>query len=181
MPRLPGLPGPRAARDPSEAPTTTSFQARSADPGDTTTTGTRDRVGRQARTLPAPRRQRTMERRALVAVVALVAAVVGAVALSRSIADVIETRGQVAAAQALNDGIRAQVEAGRQEIEYAQTDAYLRFAARGRGYGHDGREVAFGLREGAPPAPSITPLGDGQEDADEGGVLAGFLDLLLQP
>lgn len=120
-----------------------------------------------------------MERRAVIAVCALVAGILGAAALSRSISDVIGTRAQVAEAQALNDSIRAQVEAGRREVEFAQGEAYLRFASRGLGYGRS-REEAFALRDGAPPPPSITPLGAGQT-ATEGDALAGFLDLLLQP
>ena len=82
-------------------------------------------------------------------------------------------------ATALNATIRAQVDAGRAEIEFGQGEAYLRFAARSLGYGR-GREEAFALREGAPPPPSITPLGVGQAPADD-DVLAGFLDLLLEP
>ena len=120
-----------------------------------------------------------MERRALVALVALVASIGGAAAISRAMSDVIETRAHVAEARTLNTGIRAQVEAGRREIDFGRSDAYLRFAARGLGYGR-GREEAFALREGAAPAPSITPLGAGQAPA-EADVLAGFLDLLLEP
>ncbi len=180
MPRLPGVPGLRAARDVQEASTTTSHRdvaTQSTGPDDST--ATRTRVGRQASLLPRPRRERVTERRAVLAGIALVAGIVGAVAISRSISDVIEARGQVAAARSLNDGIRAQVEAGQREIAFARGDAYLRFAARGLGYGR-GREEPFALRADAPPPPSITPLG-----ADQGpsapDALSDFLDLLLQP
>ncbi len=184
MPRLPGLPGSRAARDPrdtSDAPTTTSYRDAAVtlppSPVDTITNGAR--VGRQASVVAAPRRELAMERRAVVAVVALVAGILGAGALSRSISDVIETRAQVADAQALNEAIRAQVEAGRREVAFAQGVAYRRFAARGLGYGR-GREEAFALRDGAPPPPSITPLGAGQAAAGE-DVLGSFVELLLEP
>lgn len=120
-----------------------------------------------------------MERRALVALVALVAAIAGAAAISRATSDVIEARALVAEARTLNGEMQAQVEAGRREMELGQGDAYLRFAARGLGYGR-GREEAFALRDGTPPAPSITPLGDGQIVPGD-DVLAGFLDLLLAP
>lgn len=180
MPRLPGAPGPRAARDVPEASTTTSRRdggTAAARPSDTT--ATRTGMGRQASLAPRPRRERVTERRAIVAVLALVAGVVGAAAISRSISEVIEARAQVAAAHALNDDIRAQVAAGRREIAFAQSPSYLRFAARGLGYGR-GREEPFALREGAPPPPSITPLGadQGTRTAD---VLSDFVDLLLQP
>lgn len=181
---LPGAPGPRAARrprDPSEIATTTSYRgAEPAAPPLAETSTSRARVGRQAKVVQGPRRERVTERRAILAVVALVASIVGAAALSRSISDVIETRAQVAEARARNDAIRAQVEASRREVELAQSDAYLRFAARGLGYGR-GRERQFALREGAPPPPSITPLGDGLDTQAEDDVLAGFLDLLLAP
>ena len=180
---LPGLPGSRAARTPrdaSEVATTTSY--RGAEPvapvvADTTTT--RARVGRQASTVPGPRRERVTERRAILAVVALVAGIVGAAAVSRSISDVIETRAQVAEARSRNDAIRAQVDASRREAELAQSDSYLRFAARGLGYGRS-REKQFSLKDGAPPPPSITPLGDDLDVPDD-DALAGFLDLLLAP
>lgn len=180
MPRLPGTPGSRAARDVPEAPATTSYRdATSTTRSSVTGTGPRERVGRQAKAIPRPRRVRSMGRRAIVAAVALVAGVVGAAAISRSIADVIETRAQVAEARRLNAGIRAQVDAGRREIEFAQGDAYLRFAARGLGYGR-ARETAFALRDDAEPAPSITPLGAGQ-GTGSADVLSDFVDLLLQP
>lgn len=180
---LPGVPGSRAARrspDASEMATTASYRgAEAADPvvGDTTT---RARVGRQASTLPGARRERVTERRAVLAMVALVAGIVGAAAVSRSISDVIETRTQVAEARALNDGIRAQVDASRREADLAQSDSYLRFAARGLGYGRN-REKPFSLKDGAPPPPSIMPLGDARDTMGDEDVLAGFLDLLLAP
>jgi hypothetical protein len=149
-------------------------------PGASDTTTTRERVGRQATAIQGPRRELALERRAVIAVVALVAGIVGAAALSRSISDVIEMRAEVAQAQALNDSILAQVEAGRREVEFAQGEAYLRFASRGLGYGRS-REEAFALRAGAPPPPSITPLGGDQDATPDDDVLGGFLDLLLEP
>jgi hypothetical protein len=181
MPRLPGRPGSRADRSGPEAPTTTTFQARSVptEGVPSETTSARERVGRQAWALPLPRRERVVERRALIAVLAIVAGIAGAAAISRSMSDVIEARAQVAEARAHNDGIRAQVESGRREIAFGQGDAYLRFAARGLGYGRE-REVPFALRAGADPAPSIEPLGAGQHAPRE-DALASFLDLLLGP
>ncbi|MET0771790.1 MAG: hypothetical protein ABWZ82_01790 [Candidatus Limnocylindrales bacterium] len=181
MPRLPGMPGSRAARRDAAAATTTTFQARSATSAGLAadTESARETVGRQASTIQAPRRERVVERRALVALVALVAGIGGAAAITRAMSDVIETRADVAQARTLNEGIRAQVEAGRREIEFGRSDAYLRFAARSLGYGR-GREESFALRDGAAPAPSITPLGAGQAPA-ETDVLAGFLDILLEP
>lgn len=182
MPRLPGRPGPRAARDVAEASTTASHRdvgTRPTDLTEGTGTGTRTRVGRQASHIPVPRRERVTERRAMLVGIALVAAVVGGVAISRSIVDVIEARADVAAARALNDGIRAQVEAGQREIDFAKGDGYLRFAARGLGYGR-GREQPFALRDGAPPPPSITPLGAGRADPPA-DALSDFVELLLQP
>lgn len=172
------MPGSRAARRDAAAVTTTTFQARGV-PSAVEATTAREPVGRQATALPTPRRERVVERRALIALAALVAGMAGAAGISRAMTDVIETRALVAEAQALNDSIRAQVEAGRREIELGGSDAYLRFAARSMGYGR-GREVAFALREDAPPPPSITPLG-ADHAPPEDDALAGFLDLLLEP
>jgi hypothetical protein len=182
MPRLPGRrPGSRAVQHDAESRTTTAYQAHStpaAAASSDTPTG-RERVGRQASTLPAPRRERVVERRALIAIVAIVAGIAGAAAISRSMSDVIEARAEVADARALNESMQGKVEAGRREIEFAQQDAYLRFASRGFGYGR-GRERAFALREGAGPPPSITPLG-GDAEPPHDDVLASFLDVLLEP
>jgi hypothetical protein len=172
------MPGSRAARRDAAAITTTTFQARGITPSPETATA-REPVGRQASAMPVARRERVVERRALIALIALVAGIAGAAGISRAMTDVIETRALVAEAEALNDGIRAQVEAGRREIELGRSDAYLRFAARGLGYGR-AHEEAFALREDAPPPPSITPLGAGQAPAED-DALAGFLDLLLEP
>ncbi len=181
MPRLPGRPGSRADRHDPETRTTTAYQAHSVPapaPSTDTSTG-RDRVGRQASAVPTPRRERVVERRALIALMAIVAGIAGAAAISRSMSDVIEARAQVTEARALNEGIRAQVDAGRDEIAFAKQDAYLRFASRSYGYGR-GREQAFALREDAPPPPPITPLGSTEERPTD-DVLASFLDLLLEP
>ena len=178
MPRLPGMPGSRAASRDASVVTTTTFQARGVPPSPETSSA-REPVGRQASALPAPRRERVVERRALIALIALVAGTGGAAAVSRAMSDVIEARAYVAEAESVNAGMRAQVDAGRRELEFGQGEAYLRFAARGLGYGR-GREEAFALREGAPPAPSITPLGADHAPAED-DVLAGFLDLLLEP
>ena len=43
-----------------------------------------------------------------------------------------------------------------------------------------GREEAFALKDGAPPPPSITPLGADHAPAED-DALASFLDLLLEP
>jgi hypothetical protein len=181
MPRLPGRPGSRASSRTADATTTTVSQARDASPTEPLeATPARERVGRQARALPTRRRERAMERRALLVLAAVVGLMVGVAAIARSLSDVIEARAQVVQARSLNEGIRAQVESGRHEIEFAQSDAYLRFASRSVGYGRAGREEAFALRDGAAPAPSITPLGADRDDARD-DVFAGFLDLLLEP
>jgi hypothetical protein len=183
MPRRPGVLGPSAARDASDVSTTPSHLAQAglvAAAVVTDTTTSRERISRQQASLrPRPRREPVMERRAVFVALALLAAVLGAAAVSRSISDVLDTRTQVAEARALNDGIRAQVEAGRREVGFAQSDAYLRFAARGLGYGR-GREQAFALREGAPPPPSITPLGANAVSAPS-DVLSSLVDLLFEP
>jgi hypothetical protein len=181
MPRLPGMPGPRAAQDPAEAPTTTSYRA--ASPASTIasdTTSSRERIGRQASVPPRPKREPGMERRAVIVGIALLVSVLGAAAVTRALSEVIETRAQVAQAQALNDSIRAQVQAGEREAGFARSDDYLRFVARGIGYGR-GREQAFALRDGAPPPPSITPLGGAADTGRGDDVLGSFVDLLFAP
>ena len=112
--------------------------------------------------------------------IALLVSVLGAAAVTRALSEVLETRGEVEQARTLNAGIRAQVEAGRREVEFARSDGYLRFVARGLGYGQ-GREQAFALRDGAPPPPSITPLGTTTDTAPDENVLGSFVDLLFEP
>ncbi len=111
---------------------------------------------------------------------ALLLGVFASAAVARSISDVFVARDQVAAARALNADIRAELDASRAETSFAATPTYLRFAARGLGYG-SGKERAFALRAGAPPAPSIVPLGGDLDRAPAEDVLGGIVGSLLEP
>lgn len=196
MPRLPGRSRPRPA-DPADVATTTSWRATEAVRSDTTTglvrTGTSPTTGsvtltpapdadptRQAVRIRLPRRPRAMERRALFVAGALLVGLFASAAVARSISDVFATRAQVVSARAVNDAIRAELEASRAETSFAASPSYLRFAARGLGYGQ-GKEQPFALRAGAPPAPVIVPLGGLDDQDPDGDVLEGIVELLFGP
>ena len=99
-----------------------------------------------------------MRRRVLGVGGALVAGVAVAAVLAGSLSDAMTSRAAAQEVLAENEKIRAQVEAGRAEVDFARTAGYLAFAARSFGWGHPD-ERAFALELDAPPPPRIQPLG----------------------
>jgi hypothetical protein len=80
--------------------------------------------------------------------------------------------------EAVNASLRAQVAAGRAEIAFIQTDAFLLFEARTYGMG-TAREHAFALEPGAPPPQPIAPLGSTDAELSGSTPVEDWLRLLF--
>ena len=74
--------------------------------------------------------------------------------------------------------LSARLEAGRQELELVQTDAFQGLQARAYGLGSPS-ERAFSLELGAPAAPPIVPLGGASSASEPQAPLDAWLRLLL--
>lgn len=79
----------------------------------------------------------------------------------------------------MNAQIEARVAAGRREVEFAKTSAFLGFASRSFGYGRL-REQQFALSRGAAPLPAVTPLGSDQVTAPSTDMIGSVLELLFE-
>ena len=77
-----------------------------------------------------------------------------------------------------NDALQAQLEAGQRELELIRDPRFVAQQARAYGMGASG-ERAFALPVGAPPAPSIRPLGSAFRDDGPRAPLEAWLDLLF--
>jgi hypothetical protein len=119
-----------------------------------------------------------MPRRVLVVGGGLLGGVLAAAVLAGAMSDAVTSRAIALEARSANARVEAQVEAGRREIEFARTPAFLGFAARAFGYGR-GSERQFSLPIGAPAPPSIEPLGSTQLTAPPPDALGSVLDLLF--
>ncbi len=110
---------------------------------------------------------------------ALTAGVVVAAVLAGAMSDAIASRAAEREAQATNDRVAAQVEAGRREVDFAQTPAFLGFTARSFGYGR-GKERQFALQAGAPPPDAIVPLGSTPASSTSTDPLDTVMELLFE-
>ncbi|MCY7418763.1 MAG: hypothetical protein LH650_09755 [Chloroflexi bacterium] len=128
---------------------------------------------------PVPRRP-ALERRVLVVAGALLAGVLAAAVLAGSMSDAMTSRAAALEARAVNDQIAAQVAAGRQEVEFAKTSAFLGIASRSFGYGRSGKERQFALTPGAPRPPAIAPLCGSSVAAPPTDMIRSVLDLLFE-
>lgn len=87
--------------------------------------------------------------------------------------------GVEAATLRAQDAALAQQVADREsELAVIQSPAFLALEARAYGYGGP-REQVFALQPGAPPPPSITPLGDAPSPPPPPSPLDAWLRLLL--
>lgn|GEM_PF-6409988 len=111
---------------------------------------------------------------------ALLGGVVAAAVLAGSMSDAMTSRAAAIEARGVNDQIAAQVAAGRQEVEFAKTSAFLGFASRSFGYGRSSRERQFALVPGAQRPPAITPLGVSPVVAPPTDMIGSVLDLLFE-
>jgi hypothetical protein len=106
--------------------------------------------------------------------------VLAAVVLAGALSDAMASRASVLDARQTNQALLEQVEAGRREVDFAQTPAFLAFAARSFGWGAPRREHAFALRPGGPPPPVIEPLGVRPGQTTPSDPLRSVVDLLFE-
>jgi hypothetical protein len=96
----------------------------------------------------------------------------------RTLTDLNAATERAAAVGAESAALEARLEAGRREVELVRSDAFMAMQARTYGMGLPG-ERAFALAPGAPPAPSITPLGAATAPASPSTPLESWLGLLF--
>jgi outer membrane murein-binding lipoprotein Lpp len=128
-----------------------------------------------AASFTSPRRVRTRR----LSVAFLIGAVVVlwiVLAFGRALISLNEAHDRAAALRAENAALQMRLQQGQAEMELAQTDAFQRMLARGMGMAPAGEE-AFALEDGAPPPPTVAPLG--ADPAAERAPLEAWLSLLF--
>jgi cell division protein FtsB len=146
---------------------------------------------RRAPTDPAPARpsagpprsvaieqRRGIERRSVVIVVAV--GLVGwlLIVFAGALADAAAVRDEARRELAVNEDLRARVAAGEAEIALIGERAFLDHLARAFGMGEPG-ERAFSLAPGAPPPPSMRPLGPTSAPGEAADGPTAWIDALL--
>ena len=117
-------------------------------------------------------------RRALAVLAAL--ALVGGIVLvfSGTLTRSTDVEAQAAQAQAVVAELEARREAGERELEFVQSDDFVRWQARVQGLGQEG-ERPFALEPGAPSPEPIVPIGP-QDDAPQAlPPLEAWMELLF--
>jgi cell division protein FtsB len=129
--------------------------------------------------LPPPSARRLRPTRVHVAVV--IAVIVGfyvLLAFSRTMAQLNEATQRAAAVRADNADLTSRLAEAQTESALLQSDAYLRFEARGFGMGRPG-ERAFGLVPGARAPEPMVPLGGSVAAQIQPTPLDNWLNLLF--
>ncbi len=119
-----------------------------------------------------------MERRTIYL---LVGAVVGMwlfVVFANALADASAQNARLTAEQRVNASLEARATAGAIEIETIKSQTFLEFLARSYGVG-ELSELPFALTPGAPPPPSMVPLGQTEARTAATTPLEEWLDLLI--
>jgi cell division protein FtsB len=119
-----------------------------------------------------------LERRTVAAIAGLLATGWLAVVFAGVVSDASRLAARAADAQAENAALRSRVEAGRAETLIVQSPEFLDQQARAVGMG-DADERAFALEAGAPPPPSITPLGTLTDAPEERAPFDAWMELLF--
>jgi hypothetical protein len=96
----------------------------------------------------------------------------------RAIAQSNQASAQAGALRAQDAALSQQVADRQAELTVIQSPAFLALEARAYGYG-TAHEQVFALQPGAPPAPSITPLGAPPPTPPPPTPLQSWLQLLL--
>lgn len=86
--------------------------------------------------------------------------------------------GQVAQESAAVLAMRERTEAGQAEIQFLETDAFVREHARSLGYGERG-EIVFRLRNDAPSPRPIVPIGSGVRTGPPPAPFDAWMELLF--
>ncbi|MFN8623186.1 MAG: hypothetical protein U0869_20800 [Chloroflexota bacterium] len=129
------------------------------------------------RLIRSMRRTRIERRTALIAGGA-VAGLWLLVVFAGALADASTQAARLKQEQAVNAGLRAQVDAGSAEIQQIQARGFQDFLARAYGMGEPA-ERPYALQAGAPPPPSMVPLGEDPATTTTSTPLEDWLDLLL--
>jgi hypothetical protein len=120
------------------------------------------------------------ERRTLAAIAGVILTVWLVVIFGRAIADSNALTQRQQQEAAINAQLQAQVDAGRQELEFIKTPPFLQFQARAVGMGAAGAgERAFALEPGAPSPAPLTPLGADHPQTDTSTPIEDWLHLLF--
>lgn len=126
------------------------------------------------------RLRRRLERRSALVLVGLFAGAWIVFIFAGALARANDLDAALSDARARTAAVAAQVEAGYEEIEFIESDAFLEQAARGLGFGAAG-EVPFALPEDAPSPPPIARIGGSRTPGSSGVPLDDWLDLLFGP
>ena len=129
--------------------------------------------------LPPPGARRIRPTRVHVAlVVAVIVALWVVVVFGRTMAELGEATARASAVRAENAVLTSRLAEEQAESALLQSDAYLRFAARGYGMGKSG-ERSFGLTPGAPASEPMVPLGGSAATSAPASPLDNWLTLLF--
>jgi cell division protein FtsB len=127
----------------------------------------------------ATQRRGFLERRGAAAVVFGLFVAGGIVfVFAGTLARATELEAQAAQARAEVAALAARAEAGRDEIEFMESDAFIEQGARAAGYGLKG-EQRFRLPDDAPSAPPIATLGTVTGEAPDGSPFEAWMELLF--
>ena len=128
--------------------------------------------------MTAPRQGTLQGRRAAAIVFGLFVAVGLIVVFGGTLTRSTDIEAQAAQARAANAALEAQVAAGKAELLFLESDAFVLQQARALGLGAEG-ERRFTLPDDAPPPDSITPLGGGDDDGPAVAPFDAWMELLF--
>ena len=89
-----------------------------------------------------------------------------------------DIEANAAQARAANAALEAQVAAGKAELLFFESDAFVLQQARALGFGEEGERL-FSLPDDAPPPDPITPLGGGDSDDSIAAPFDAWMELLF--
>ncbi len=131
---------------------------------------------------PAPVQPRLglagLDRRSVALLASLLVVAWLVLVFGRAIAQSNQASAQAGALRAQDAALSQQVANRQAELTVIQSPAFLALEARAYGYG-TAHEQVFALQPGAPPAPSITPLGARPPTPPPPTPLQSWLQLLL--
>ena len=117
-------------------------------------------------------------RRAIAALLALLAVAAIVVVFSGSLSRSTDEEAQAERAQAEIDRIEERFAAGERELAFVQTEDFVRWQARAFGLGEAG-EVPFALEPGAPEPEPIRPIGPQAAGTEAQAPFDAWMELLF--
>ena len=137
----------------------------------------RSATATSARFVRSMRRVR-LERRTLLVMGAAVLGLWLLVVFANALADASEQTARLRQEETVNASLEARAAAGAAEIERIADSVFREFIARSYGWGLPAERL-FALAPGAPPPPSMVPLGQAPVTATARSPLDDWLDLLV--